>query len=787
MIQSVKTAYRVNLFFYVFEALIIFFVGLFRGNINFLLLLSLLVYTVITVPVLMFAFNKAKISTFKYGVLQRLLFLVIDVYLMIVFDSAQVFIYALSFASVLNFMFMDNKLARFQLWYTFGVLIFSIVMIVIFIRSEQTILEFSFGSMALIVLNWIIMTITTNINYQTRQNKEQEQSLDDLLRVVEVKCDDARHATRAKTRFLATMSHEIRTPINAIIGMNEMILRESSEMEICGYASETKIAAEALLTIINDILDITKIEFGGVTVIPVEYETSKLITDVYNMIKFKAEEKGLEFVTIIDENLPSVMVGDDIRIKQILTNLLNNAVKYTHSGKVILEIKYLTDGDIFFAVRDTGIGIKKEDINKLFVMFNRAEEEKHRSIEGTGLGLPITASILKVFGSSLRVESTYGEGSEFSFVLSQEIVEPKPIGEIDFTVVRTFERKSYNSQFIAPDAHVLVVDDNEMNRKVFKNLLKGTKINIDEADSGKQCLDLVRKNRYDIIFMDHMMPEMDGVETFEVMRGMDDNLCKDTPVIILTANAVVGAKEFYLKSGFDDFISKPVDPIKLEKMVRAKLSDDIVTEGAFEPEEDEEHMKIDELPIINGIDWSYGKSHFKEEEPMFHAINMFYNSIKSDMEELNTYFEEIDTEIGLDRYRIKVHSMKSSASLIGIVQLSGMAMELEAAARNYNVDVIKALHPVFAERWLSYHDEMSVLVEVKTPKKNAEDYRDEINEIFVKIRSGAEDMDIDVLDAMSSKLSEYMFSGEVAEEIERVKTDIFNFEVEKLRVYEFKF
>lgn len=786
MSPQIKSAYRANLLFYIGEALIVTIVGLCRGNLPPLFAFILMAYTIVTALLFSHAIKKPNTNIVCYGVLQRWAFLVVDAFLSVIFDSAQVFIYAMCLAAILNFMFMNNKLAKYQLWSTFVALIFVWAMIIFFVRSEQTMIEFGFGTVVIMVLNWIIMTITVNINYQNRKNKEQEQSLDDLLRVVEVKCDEARHATRTKTRFLATMSHEIRTPINAIIGMNEMILRESSEMEICGYASETKMAAEALLSIINDILDITKIEFGNISIIPVEYEMGKLISDVYNLIKMKAEEKGLEFVTIIDESLPSIVIGDDIRLKQILTNLLSNAVKYTHSGKIILEIKYLTDGDIFFAVRDTGVGIKEEDLNKLFIMFNRAEEEKHRNIEGTGLGLPITDSILKVLGSTLRVESTYGEGSEFSFLLNQEVVDSKPVGEIDLKV-REVKRETYNSQFIAPDAQVLVVDDNDMNRKVFKNLLKGTKINITEADSGRQCLELVATTHYDIIFMDHMMPEMDGVETLEAMREMEVNLCKDTPVVILTANAVVGAKEFYLKSGFDDFLSKPVDPTKLERMVRAKLSDDIVTEGVYEEEEEESGLKIDELPIINGIDWNYGKSHFKEEEPMFHAINMFYCSIKSDIEELNSYFDEIETEKALDLYRIKVHSMKSSASLIGIVQLSGMAMELEAAARNYNTDIIKALHPVFAERWLSYYKELSPLVEVKTPKKNAEDYRDEINAIFARIRSGAEDMDIDVLDAMSTKLSEYMFSDELAEEIERVKTDIFNFEVEKLRVYEFKF
>lgn len=372
-------------------------------------------------------------------------------------------------------------------------------------------------------------------------------------------------ANQAKTEFLAHMSHEIRTPINAVLGMNEMILRESKEPEIAGYAKEVKSAAHSLLGIINDILDITKIESGKLELNPVRYKLKNLLSDIHNMIYFRAQEKGLHFQMILDEKLPRVLYGDDIRVRQILINLLTNAVKYTQSGSVTMEVKLYDENTLFFSVNDTGMGIKTEDLDKLFIPFERIEEMQNRNIEGTGLGLNITKQLLLLHGSELTIKSEYGSGSEFSFMLKQEVIDNTPFQMSLRKEPSGKITKQYTPLLELPDARILVVDDNKMNRLVMKQLLKATQAHIDEAESGFACLESTRQQRYDLILMDHMMPEMDGIETFEKIRADKENLCNTTPVVIVTANALVGDKEKYLNIGFNGYLSKPVNAETLEK------------------------------------------------------------------------------------------------------------------------------------------------------------------------------------------------------------------------------
>lgn len=781
MNSQFRVGYKCNLYFYIFEGVLAVLMGLAFERLKIWSVATISVMLIVSVIFLCKYVRSPNLDCTRYGIVQNILFVIMNVSISVSFDSAQVFIYAMCFETILNFVFIDNKLSRFQLIQSLIIVIIVAAFISIFTGSRQTMFAFTYGSIMLMVMNWIVMSMTIHINFQYRKSYEQERSLDDMLKVVEAKCDDAQQATRSKTQFLANMSHEIRTPINAIMGMNEMILRESTESEIRSYASETMIAADSLLGIINDILDITKIEAGKLTIIPVEYSFFSFINDIYNLIRFRAENKKLRLEFIIDENIPTVLLGDDIRLKQILINLLSNAIKYTHIGSVTLEVKYEGNGNIAFFVRDTGIGIKEKDIKSLFVAFERFEQNKNRGIEGTGLGLNITSSLLKMFGSELVVKSKYGVGSEFSFVVSQEVINPAPIGKINLKA-REHEGKIHTVKFEASEARVLIVDDNAMNRKVFISLLKGTKINIDEAESGKECLSKIEKTAYDIIFMDHMMPEMDGIQTLEEMRKRDNHRCIETPVYILTANAVVGAKEFYIEKGFDGFLSKPIDPDKLEQAIFSVLKKVNKTDGAVSISKNEAPTEEEkELPIITGVDWSFANAHFKERALLMNAIDMFYKSIKRDADELCLYFEGIANEEGLKSYRIKVHSMKSSAALIGIVHLAGLALELEMAAKKGDCDLIRAFHPVFIERWLGYSELLSELITEKTPKKKAADYRDEILAIFEEIRNGAEEMDVDILDEMSAKLDEYSFEGDMDEKIQQIKANIFNFEIEKLR------
>ena len=604
-----------------------------------------------------------------------------------------------------------------------------------------------------------------------------------LVKLLEKETKRADVANQAKTNFLANMSHEIRTPINAVLGMNEMILRESKEHNIKEYAMDVQGAAKSLLSIINDILDITKIEAGKLTIIPSEYAFSNMIHDVTNMISFKARAKELAFKVMIDEKIPSVLRGDDIRIRQILVNLLNNAVKYTHEGEITLEAVLLpceqeNTAHISFVVKDTGIGIKEEDIQKLSIPFERIEEKRNRNIEGTGLGMNITMQLLALLDSKLSIKSEYGVGSEFSFVLSQEIINPEPTGKFEEQITDLNNAYDYQTYFEAPEAKILVVDDNEMNRKVFCSLLKDTKIQIDEAASGKECIEKVIKSAFHIIFMDHMMPEMDGIETFKVMKTMEDYPNKDTPVIILTANAIVGAREQYLVEGFQAFLSKPIDFRKLEKLIVELLDKTLVHYvNKSVLQEEEISVNTSELPMIDGLDWGYAATHFKDKEMMLKTVKLFADSIEYEAKNLEALYLEHEQAEGRKKYCTKVHSMKSSAAIIGIIPLAGMAKVLEDAARNNECDVIKYLTPVFLKKWREYKEHLKEFSNTASGMKSAAEYSEQISEIFHKIKKAAEDMDIDALDVALAKLEEYKFEGAQAERFEQIKEAIINFDV----------
>ncbi len=386
----------------------------------------------------------------------------------------------------------------------------------------------------------------------------------------------ADEANRAKSSFLANMSHEIRTPINAVLGMDEMILRESEEKSIRSYARDIKIAGKTLLSLVNDILDFSKIEEGKMEILPTQYELSSVINDLINMIRSKAEKKGLKVELDVDPEVPHILYGDEIRIKQVITNLLTNAVKYTHQGKVTLQFGFnkLSEKQILLSVKvsDTGIGIKEEDMEKLFSPFSRIDEKKNRSVEGTGLGMSIVRQLLDLMDSKLEVKSVYGEGSEFSFEIKQDVIRWDPMGDMTarFTTEEV-ETDAYQELFHAPDAHILVVDDTEVNLTVFQNLLKKTEADIDVAISGRTALAMAAAKQYDVIFIDHMMPDMDGIET---LNRLKENSEYQAVYIALTANAVSGAREMYLEAGFADYMSKPIDGSKLEKMVRKYIPKD---------------------------------------------------------------------------------------------------------------------------------------------------------------------------------------------------------------------
>ncbi len=381
-------------------------------------------------------------------------------------------------------------------------------------------------------------------------------------------------ANKAKSDFLANMSHEIRTPINAVVGMDEMILRECKDEEIKHYAEDIQNASHTLLSIINDILDFSKIESGKMEIIPVEYDLSSLIVDCYNMVYMRATDKNLAYKVTNDPQIPKILYGDEIRIRQIVTNLLTNAVKYTPHGSVALHVGYRKEDDqsivLIISVSDTGVGISEANQKLLFEAFKRIEEKKNRSIEGTGLGLAITKQLLGLMNGSISIQSKENEGSVFTVEIPQQIVRNIPIGDYRSSAQQTEVTNLYHESFHAPDARILMVDDVNMNLKVTKALLKKTAIIVDCALSGPEALEMVAKEHYDVILLDHMMPKMDGIETLQHMMETQ-HLNNDTPVIALTANAIVGAREMYLAAGFRDYLSKPVKGEDLEKMLRKYL------------------------------------------------------------------------------------------------------------------------------------------------------------------------------------------------------------------------
>ena len=524
----------------------------------------------------------------------------------------------------------------------------------------------------------------------------------------------AQQANNAKSDFLVNMSHEIRTPINAVLGMDEMILRESNNPQITEYALNIKHAGSMLLSLINDILDFSKIESGKMEIVPADYDLGILLGDMLDMIRLRAEDKNLQIEINVEPDTPVHLYGDEVRIRQIITNILTNAVKYTPEGKVTLTVsgKKVSEGvvQLYVSVKDTGIGIREEDMARLFDSFQRVDESRNRNIEGTGLGLSITMRLLNLMGSRLEVESTYGEGSDFYFYLEQKQLDDEVFGE-DIQKYHEKIRGDFSvsaEQFYAPDAKILVVDDNEMNLKVFLGLLKNHGMQIDTAMSGKECLARMEKNAYHIIFMDHLMPEMDGVETLRRIRELKTNRSKDAVIIILTANAVSGAREMFLEEGFDDYLSKPIIAIKLEQMIQKYLPKELLMKNDLEQKEEIPATPGDTVRSASSekglVYWEMGKALCMEDEEIYREVLQAFLESPSAME-LRQYYEESD----FDNYRIKIHAMKTNLANVGAMSVSDRAKQLELALVNENnVSYVQENHDEFMKEY------ERVVSEVKT-------------------------------------------------------------------------
>ena len=515
----------------------------------------------------------------------------------------------------------------------------------------------------------------------------------------------AEEASRAKSDFLANMSHEIRTPINTIMGMDEMILRECADSTIRKYAVNIQRAGKALLAQVNDVLDFSKIEAGKMELCPDEYDLVLVIADMVSMMGSRAVQKGLSFDVDVEESMPHILYGDSGRIRQVMINLLTNAVKYTKEGGIVFSIRFeMVDDEhinLLVTVQDTGIGIRKEDLDKLFSAFERIDEKRNRTIEGTGLGMNIVWKLLNLMGTKPKVESEYGKGSRFSFSVRQRVIDWEPVGDFQKAVGEAVEEEEYHSEFEAPLAKLLLVDDTEMNLMVVKGLLKNTGLSIDTAVDGKQALAMSEKKAYDVLLIDHRMPVMDGMEMIRLLRSREDNPNRRKPCIALTANAVAGAREEYLAAGFDDYLIKPVNGSRLEQMLMKYIPEDkLVPVGQAnapqqEPSQDSQELAQQDAPQeADSLDRIEEKGYLDVKEGIEYAgtremyrtvLQFFVNSIDGKIEEIRGYYQAEDWE----NYRTKVHALKSSAKVIGADELSNRARALELAVNNEDIVYIR--------------------------------------------------------------------------------------------------
>ncbi len=602
-------------------------------------------------------------------------------------------------------------------------------------------------------------------------------------------------ASKAKTSFLSNMSHEIRTPINVILGMNGMIMRESSEADtnIRMYSQNIKTAGNTLLGLVNDILDFSKIEEGKLELIPVDYDLSSVVNDLVNMIKTRLDDEGLFLKLEIAKETPRMLHGDEIRIKQVITNILTNAAKYTEKGSVTFSVSYRRIEEdpnailLVISVRDTGIGIKQEDIQKLFSRFERIEEKRNRSIEGTGLGMNITEMLLEMMGSRLEVESTYGEGSRFSFSIRQEVVKWEPIGDYEATWRQSVRSMSaYKESFVAPDAEILVVDDNSLNLMVFVSLLKQTRIKIDEASSGNEAIALARKKRYDVIFLDHMMPDKDGIETLHELKDYADCPNLDTPYICLTANAISGAKEEYIAAGFDDYLTKPINTDELESLLIRYLPEDKVRTGGGEGEPDASDPDEDPsvLPVAldglkdAGIDVQEGITNNGTLKLYISVLRVFYES----MEEKETEIEEMYRTGRIKDYVIKVHALKSSARIIGAASFGEKAQQLENAGKSGDIDYIREHHEAFMEEYQDFREPLKRSLDLINADAEAGNAPGRVAdsavlaELYGRMRSAAEDMDCDRMEQTYDEMKEYVIPEEDRELFDQMGKAVMNYD-----------
>jgi signal transduction histidine kinase/FixJ family two-component response regulator len=570
-----------------------------------------------------------------------------------------------------------------------------------------------------------------------------------VLILVLIRVDAARTKSdmenRQKSTFLANMSHEIRTPMNAIIGMTDLLNYEPLNKRQMGFVNDIKVSARSLLSIINDILDMSKIEAGKFELNQINYDFHMLLDNIFSMFSFVTQKKGLEFKYETEGKIPRYLFGDDIRLKQVLTNICSNAVKYTEKGYVRFRVT-ATANKLMFEIKDSGIGIRKEDIPKLFNTFQRIENDKNHNVVGTGLGLSISKTFVEMMGGKIIVDSEYEQGSVFLVVI------PIVLGRKED--VKSSKGLPEGHTLYAPDAKVLIVDDNEFNIRVAEGLIGLFKIKVQTAFSGKEAIEMVQKNDYDIVFMDHMMPEMDGVEATGIIRNLGDKY-KKLPIIALTANAVQGAREMFLSNGFDGFISKPIDIQEMYRILKEWLPlEKIEIKKEKEPEKAEEEnseflqalMKIDDINVEVGLSRVSGMENMYKE-----TLDLFNQKLIPECDNMYNMINYGD----INGFSISVHAMKSALSTIGAMSLSETALRLETSAKENDFGFCVDRFPAFRNKLVKLHEELSVVFPETAKKERRKKTGDKayLNEKTAKALEAASDFDDNGLNIINDLLT----------------------------------
>ena len=582
-------------------------------------------------------------------------------------------------------------------------------------------------------------------------------------------------ANAARDIFLSNMSHELRTPINTILGLNELIIRESQDEAIKEYAFDIRQAGNILLALVSDILDFSKLEAGQMNVMDGIYDISSLLNDLINGISLQLRKKKLDLELDIAKDIPYKLFGDEIHIRQIIGNLLSNAVKFTQKGKVTLRLawKKVSEDEIELdlSVLDTGIGIKEKDMEKLFGVFQRMDSTVRSKEERTGLGLAITNRLVEMMGGRLEVDSTYGKGSSFSFKVVQKVVDTEPLGDFEKQYNESLRSsENYNQKFIAPLGRILIVDDNAMNLAVAQGLLKQTRLQVDVAASGEECLELLKRKTYHLICLDHMMPVMDGVQTLHAIRGLENNPSKDTPVIALTANAVAGAREFYLQEGFQDYLTKPIDADKFENMLIEYLPDNVVylTQGQsmdreYEKQDAELALDIRESQLyIIGFNIRNGLKYMGGDKALYsNVLHDFHMILQEKEEALRNFLKKGD----MRGYAIIVHSLKGNARNLGADGLADEAFELEKMSKAGRLEDVEVRSPILFNMMKNMKNGLKAYLDSEEKKEEAinlpakEESRsvteDEWKKALRELADRLDDFDGDSVNAKIEELKKY--------------------------------